>query len=99
MDDIQVTSRCFQWVLLIKLWGQAGDVKLGDISKKMGLKLREWMSSTTEIILRKRGKSITTNLRNSHAHKGTKENIPRKETNEIQPDIWKPREQTLSRKE
>lgn len=56
---------------------------MGDISKKMGLKLREWMSSTTEIILKKRGKSITTNPRNSHAHKGTKEEMPRKETNKI----------------
>lgn len=72
---------------------------MGDISKKMGSKLREWMSSTTEIILRKRGKSITTNPRNSRAQQGTKEEMPRKETNEIQPDIWKPKEQRLSRKE
>lgn len=72
---------------------------MGDISKKMGSKLREWMSSMTEIILRKRGKSITTNPRNSRAQQGTKEEMPRKETNEIQPDIWKPKEQRLSRKE
>lgn len=85
-------------MLPVDTWNQAQEkgwrCRIGSHQQRDGVKTKGVDElNYRDRVERKEGKSIHRTLGNSHAQEVEREEMPRKETKQTQPENWKPREQ------